>query len=127
VQAGDRREVRHAILYHKLGRKNCPSVSLRGVGADRAKAGGALHLQSYEEKVPGPGELLGSTGGNGWPGPAADAAVVARLGADQGRSGCDRESHAPADPQPGRSEEHTSELQSLRHLVCRLLLEKKKK
>src|ERR1035438_10578758 len=31
--------------------------------------------------------------------------------------------HAPRD---NRSEEHTSELQSLRHLVCRLLLEKKK-
>src|SRR5205814_6143335 len=30
-------------------------------------------------------------------------------------------------PRPVRSEEHTSELQSLRHLVCRLLLEKKKK
>src|SRR5215831_10933291 len=30
-------------------------------------------------------------------------------------------------PAHGRSEEHTSELQSLRHLVCRLLLEKKKK
>src|ERR1035438_5184515 len=28
---------------------------------------------------------------------------------------------------PWRSEEHTSELQSLRHLVCRLLLEKKKR
>src|SRR5262245_62370053 len=28
---------------------------------------------------------------------------------------------------PERSEEHTSELQSLRHLVCRLLLEKKNK
>src|SRR5437899_7522098 len=28
--------------------------------------------------------------------------------------------------EPARSEEHTSELQSLRHLVCRLLLEKKK-
>src|SRR5205814_10002355 len=28
-------------------------------------------------------------------------------------------------PPPSRSEEHTSELQSLRHLVCRLLLEKK--
>src|SRR5262245_62835338 len=27
--------------------------------------------------------------------------------------------------EPLRSEEHTSELQSLRHLVCRLLLEKK--
>src|SRR6478609_12235836 len=37
-----------------------------------------------------------------------------------------------AEPQPGdarqvrRSEEHTSELQSLAYLVCRLLLEKKK-
>src|SRR5471030_2850216 len=29
-------------------------------------------------------------------------------------------------PREQRSEEHTSELQSLRHLVCRLLLEKKK-
>src|SRR2546425_5465609 len=37
----------------------------------------------------------------------------------------------PADPRPvgnrPRSEEHTSELQSLAYLVCRLLLEKKKK
>src|SRR5690349_24193005 len=30
-------------------------------------------------------------------------------------------------PTPERSEEHTSELQSRRDLVCRLLLEKKKK
>src|SRR2546422_4110616 len=30
-------------------------------------------------------------------------------------------------PDTGRSEEHTSELQSRLHLVCRLLLEKKKK
>src|SRR5262245_64314120 len=30
-------------------------------------------------------------------------------------------------PEVDRSEEHTSELQSLRHLVCRLLLEKKKR
>src|SRR3712207_7453819 len=30
------------------------------------------------------------------------------------------------DPHPGRSEEHTSELQSRQYLVCRLLLEKKK-
>src|SRR5262245_64314885 len=32
-----------------------------------------------------------------------------------------------ASTRDARSEEHTSELQSLRHLVCRLLLEKKKK
>src|SRR5262245_63358771 len=31
----------------------------------------------------------------------------------------------PPRPHRRRSEEHTSELQSLRHLVCRLLLEKK--
>src|SRR5438093_6470574 len=35
-------------------------------------------------------------------------------------------SMAPA-PAAARSEEHTSELQSLTNLVCRLLLEKKKK
>src|SRR2546429_6719194 len=34
---------------------------------------------------------------------------------------------ASATPSPPRSEEHTSELQSRLHLVCRLLLEKKKK
>src|SRR5205814_4702760 len=33
----------------------------------------------------------------------------------------------PRSPDFLRSEEHTSELQSLRHLVCRLLLEKKNK
>src|SRR2546425_8913859 len=33
----------------------------------------------------------------------------------------------PAAVLPARSEEHTSELQSLAYLVCRLLLEKKKK
>src|SRR2546425_9279114 len=32
-----------------------------------------------------------------------------------------------APPRTSRSEEHTSELQSLAYLVCRLLLEKKKK
>src|SRR5262245_62967372 len=37
------------------------------------------------------------------------------------------ELQARAQPLVPRSEEHTSELQSLRHLVCRLLLEKKKK
>src|SRR6266403_3360905 len=34
--------------------------------------------------------------------------------------------HRPLDPDVDRSEEHTSELQSRRELVCRLLLEKKK-
>src|SRR5215471_15500379 len=41
--------------------------------------------------------------------------------------GCPRPTKGPAiAPERGRSEEHTSELQSRRDLVCRLLLEKKK-
>src|SRR2546422_5948611 len=45
---------------------------------------------------------------------------------------CDADDDCPFVPNPGqedlegRSEEHTSELQSRLHLVCRLLLEKKK-
>src|SRR5258708_13142743 len=39
----------------------------------------------------------------------------------------DRNARAPGRHRKGRSEEHTSELQSPDHLVCRLLLEKKNK
>src|SRR2546422_2476896 len=38
----------------------------------------------------------------------------------------DQTTGAPVVVRPQRSEEHTSELQSRLHLVCRLLLEKKK-
>src|SRR2546430_10298764 len=63
---------------------------------------------------------------------------VVRDGADRGRRDHDlghaRAGAAPLDPAAaaggvaaaGRSEEHTSELQSQSNLVCRLLLEKKK-
>src|SRR5438093_7699414 len=45
-----------------------------------------------------------------------------------GELGGERVVEAQLRAQPGdRSEEHTSELQSLTNLVCRLLLEKKKK
>src|SRR5438046_10098997 len=44
------------------------------------------------------------------------------------RPGCIRPSCPPLGRiHPGRSEEHTSELQSLTNIVCRLLLEKKKR
>src|SRR2546430_13596597 len=39
----------------------------------------------------------------------------------------DHPAEGPAVPAAGRSEEHTSELQSQSNLVCRLLLEKKKR
>src|SRR6266704_4029620 len=100
IQARDRREVRHAILHHQLGWKGCTSISLRGMGTDRAEAGRALHFQSYEEKVSGPGELLRPDGRDGWSGPVADAAVVTGIGADQRRSRRDRQSYPSRGSQP---------------------------
>src|SRR5260370_24918332 len=65
VQASDRREVRHAILHHKLGRKGCSSLSLRGVAADRRKVGAARELQPAQKKVLEPNKVLRPSGGNG--------------------------------------------------------------
>src|SRR5256884_3993343 len=45
----------------------------------------------------------------------------------QGHSACSCDRRRAIIPVDYRSEEHTSELQSRLHLVCRLLLEKKKK
>src|SRR5262245_63779804 len=56
------------------------------------------------------------------PADGRDRAARRRHRRDEDRRGQDVRRGAGA-----RSEEHTSELQSLRHLVCRLLLEKKKK
>src|SRR5437899_8570592 len=53
-----------------------------------------------------------------WPGRGGVASV---------RVSGSKRTTARAIKRTSRSEEHTSELQSLRHLVCRLLLEKKKK
>src|SRR5262249_62107012 len=55
------------------------------------------------------------------PGPASSAGECSRCSV---RSRCLTPSRSG---RPPRSEEHTSELQSLTNLVCRLLLEKKKK
>src|SRR5687767_15452831 len=56
--------------------------------------------------------------------------LVPLRGLGDGGSGAQRVvlvPHMGGTQRGGRSEEHTSELQSLAYLVCRLLLEKKKK
>src|SRR5205823_9871626 len=53
-----------------------------------------------------------------------DVDVIGRIGVRLRAIAAD--SNELAVRRPGRSEEHTSELQSLAYLVCRLLLEKKK-
>src|ERR1035441_3821439 len=107
---------------------------------------GIVHRAHAEREEPGtkPGESESSSGGR-------PAKVPAHGNVEKREAGCQRpgraarretsgdskaapESTAAIDPanrsvskRPGaghRSEEHTSELQSLRHLVCRLLLEK---
>src|SRR5438874_8766422 len=57
---------------------------------------------------------------------AVNAAFLRRL-ADLGGGACELVRQPPQEGRVDRSEEHTSELQSRRDLVCRLLLEKKKK
>src|SRR5437660_11935705 len=49
-----------------------------------------------------------------------------RTSVSQGAVPAEPRSHAATNCSTSRSEEHTSELQSRGHLVCRLLLEKKK-
>src|SRR5204863_9769895 len=68
-------------------------------------------FRSWREVVPCANQLLGSAVGQG----AQEHAVHDR---EYRRRGADSDGQ--------RSEEHTSELQSRRDLVCRLLLEKKK-
>src|SRR5690606_41857061 len=77
----------------------------------------ALRLQGQDD-VLGDGQL------------ADDAFDLAVLGAERetvthGVRGAALLERRPAEREPPRSEEHTSELQSRENLVCRLLLEKK--
>src|SRR2546429_1224934 len=58
---------------------------------------------------------------------AADNANFADAAFDSALGGFQLKNHAAGNDAALRSEEHTSELQSRLHLVCRLLLEKKKK
>src|SRR3712207_6931394 len=67
---------------------------------------------------------VGSSAVNAWPGagrPGGRRTAGASLACSATSRSC-----LPCCPPP-RSEEHTSELQSRQYLVCRLLLEKKKK
>src|SRR2546422_4975583 len=81
-----------------------------GVSGWNCGIGSALPSSSRATNVMYPASELGGVTSSG--GPCRMATDTPMLRADEGN---------------GRSEEHTSELQSRLHLVCRLLLEKKKK
>src|SRR5205814_9639620 len=58
-------------------------------------------------------------------GPRVELTALERAPQSEGSRALDAHACLASDELGGRSEEHTSELQSLRHFVCRLLLEKK--
>src|SRR5258708_25099561 len=58
---------------------------------------------------------------------AQQAALAAQKAAQDKQKQADKQKQLAQQKLDQRSEEHTSELQSPDHLVCRLLLEKKKK
>src|SRR5205823_12696774 len=86
-------------------------------------------FRSNGGRRPAPGRPHGGGGGSradggvlsGW----RDLRGARRVGRNGAPATADR-ARAAARAQAHRSEEHTSELQSLAYLVCRLLLEKKK-
>src|SRR5205823_14537714 len=87
-------------------------------GATRDLPSFPTRRSSDLEAAAGFGDVVGRTGeGEADPAVAVDRVEIAARG------------HRDTGPgeQATRSEEHTSELQSLAYLVCRLLLEKKKK
>src|SRR5471030_1544222 len=96
---------------------------------DRALAWRIEHQDSRSGGRLGYARPLSSDGRTGWR-QSRSSALAGR--AETRQSGCRqglryKRDHATSGFGGHRSEEHTSELQSLRHLVCRLLLEKKKK
>src|SRR2546422_6311655 len=97
------------------------SIAEPGEAGRRPGGGAPVARKTFEPQVTRRAEAA-----SGWAvSPAATGQAVARLRPDVGRRRTG--GRAWADSGQRRSEEHTSELQSRLHLVCRLLLEKKKK
>src|SRR5437899_10175450 len=95
---------------------------------ERTVWSGPSPLASDSLGVPGTaGEVMGcATAFSGIDDAACTAMVrVSCAGALEFGARLIRTFTSPRSSSNSRSEEHTSELQSLRHLVCRLLLEKK--
>src|ERR1035438_2427437 len=80
---------------------------------------GHLHFLNFVQETAGMAKFLKAMDDTG----VAESVVIGMPVVKQWDEG---DAKRPTYYLDNRSEEHTSELQSLRHLVCRLLLEKKK-
>src|SRR5258706_441042 len=105
-------------------------VVVAGSGGHREAKGDGGFFDGQHPRPPGAGRACARRAGPvGRHGPAPAARVQGR-GRVRRHVGCragaeHRQLHAEPPYEGPRSEEHTSELQSLTNLVCRLLLEKK--
>src|SRR5690625_5833255 len=99
-----------------------PGTRARGTVAKTAGIGLTSHARSRICPGPRPAGALGVA-----PGGSGAGAEDRRADTHDGRALLDSDLQIPAHPhRQVRSEEHTSELQSRGHIVCRLLLEKTK-
>src|SRR5437879_6862455 len=96
-------------LYHELLGGKLDLYTFSEKGAKPAEVGDSIMYARLEAEGV---VIVGSDGRPGIPAKVGDNVAFALHGTDKDRM---------------RSEEHTSELQSPMYLVCRLLLEKKKK
>src|SRR5690625_6971512 len=88
------------------GRERVESAKNRGASSERAATSHSGKVAPEADIAVPPGRNQGLESGGGAPAVASEV--------------------QQSTPPSARSEEHTSELQSRGHLVCRLLLEKKK-
>src|ERR1039458_3586900 len=110
------RQSRHVQRWLRLLRDAARRPAVRRPALRRRRGDQFLPAHGTVVGLRGPGHVLGSR-----------CHVQRRFRSARGPASGFRCGNSPgAGAQAGRSEEHTSELQSLRHLVCRLLLEKKK-
>src|SRR2546422_2358636 len=72
------------------------------------------------------GQAVGARSDSDWNVPEPELAVLSNFRGEVIAYSCGNDMSSRSIEATGRSEEHTSELQSRLHLVCRLLLEKKK-
>src|SRR3989441_1631094 len=102
--------VRAVRVRRVVGREQAGARSVRR----RSRGGARNRRRPHRRCLPGSKDLR------------SRVPIPARLACENRRSQAGTALHREHKHPPTRSEEHTSELQSLAYLVCRLLLEKKK-
>src|SRR5262245_30674689 len=115
-----------AVTITKSLTISCPSTGTAGVLATGGSNGIVINTPANSEVLLQGLDIEGVGTGNNGVNILSNTKVTIQSCSIRNFAGNGVNLAGPAGARLVRSEEHTSELQSLRHLVCRLLLEKKK-